>query len=119
MPSQVWHSGTLSSTLVGSTRRVTITEVEAMSHEGTDEASDPSKAWWWDIDSGGRVMVREREMIGVVKRKLSGKDSAGRRGEKGEQFLRGAALLRESRCEFVSLRGSPFRKVRVIIFTPL
>lgn len=57
---KVWHSGTLASVLVGSTRRVTVTEVETLAAEHRDDnASTDSHSWWWDVDTGGRVMVRE------------------------------------------------------------
>lgn len=60
MPPQVWHSGTLASNLVGSTRRVTVMEVDAMAAEKQDNSAADSDDWWWDIDTGGKLMVRGR-----------------------------------------------------------
>lgn len=57
---QVWHSGTLASTLVGSTRRMTISEIEARAAEtrGDGGSTSDSNSWWLDVNTGGKLMVR-------------------------------------------------------------
>lgn len=85
---QVWHSGTLANALVGSTRRVTMTEIEppspaaaaaaaaaaAEAEEETEEDEErdggatpatvlrdsDSNTLWLDLDSGGKLMVSVR-----------------------------------------------------------
>lgn len=56
--SQVRHSGTLVSTLVGSSRRVTLREVEALVAEKRDENAPAEADLYWDIDTGGKLLVR-------------------------------------------------------------
>lgn len=62
--SQVRHSGTLMSTLVGSSRRVTLREVEALVAEKRDQNASPEAELYWDIDTGGKLLVRKRWFVG-------------------------------------------------------